>query len=121
MEIFMRKIPPVTSDRVLTRTLAEVLLDPDYASLSPTPLNFKVFILPRRQGLGTLTVPTREVGERFLQGYGLSRPTKSFDRWPCRGILFTLSNKAPRKDVLGEITRTPYVNLQVLEEQERKE
>ncbi|KAF8507374.1 RNA dependent RNA polymerase-domain-containing protein [Hysterangium stoloniferum] len=126
MEIFMRNIPHTVDDIQLTFALEPVLHEPTFSRHITTggPMNFKVFLFPDKRhhrylhsGCGTLTLPSEIVGQEFLQQFAHNVPPFRRFRIENRQILFQLSNRPPRADVLGEIQLLPYRDPQAIRDE----
>ena len=108
------------SIRQLTNHIAVILHSPRYTGDSPNalPMNFEVRLFRDRRrvnnhsGCGSLTLPTEEVGQMFLNEYG--RTGLYVD---SRMIRFELSRNPPRADVVETIRRLPYLDPRAVEEQ----
>ncbi|KAF9056326.1 RNA-directed RNA polymerase 2 [Panaeolus papilionaceus] len=121
MELFMRNVPPNITTTQLTLSLATVLHGHLFQHLSETPVNFHVYLFPdkrnaiqRNSGLGALTLPSEAYGRLFLDYH--QRGQIRFNT----NILFSISRKPPREDILREILDLPYVNPGVAEERRRR-
>lgn len=122
MEIHMKNVLWSVSSIQLTSELAKILHAGDYARLLPG-MNFNIF-LKRNQnnrghaGWGFLTVPTMEIGQKFLSDYGGNSSKKV--RLQGRAIIFSQSKTECRRDILERITTSPYIDPQVLQESEER-
>lgn len=110
----------------LTTVLAVILHGPGFEDLSPVPINFHVHLhndkkrLRKHGGTGTLTLPTQQFGHRFLGLYGSDPPVSNLVL-EGKIVKFKPSDRPrPRVDVLGIITRLPYVDPKVLEARRRR-
>lgn len=126
MDVFMRDVSYNISDKDLTRQMAHILHGPSFEGFSTLPLNFKVSLFPdkkhglgRHRGIGTLTLPTAAVGERFLTLFAGANPAL-VALAGNRRIQFQRSKVHPRQDTLEEIKRMPYLDPQALQDQERR-
>lgn len=123
MEVFMRNIAYSVDHKDLTRELARILHGPDFVH-SSIRINFRIFLLPDKRGLGShrgcgkLTLPTEEVGNHFLALFGnLATRVLALGN---RRIFFSLSKTPPRADVVEEILRMPYLDPQAVEARDRR-
>lgn len=122
MEIHMKGVSWSSTHTDVVLLLAEHLHRADFmGSGEPDQFNFHVHLLrdktrrQRHSGSGFLTLPTHDIGVRFLHLYGASGLVLH-----GRRIQFTLSkNPAGRSDTVQSITRMPYVDPRVLEQQEQ--
>ncbi|KAF9535863.1 RNA-directed RNA polymerase 2 [Crepidotus variabilis] len=133
MDIFMRNIDHNVSTSQVANTLANILHDLPFTNLSPTPFNFHVHLHRHKTrpflqngGTGTLTLPNFEAGQLFLHIYQPQNPPDRRRPVPAivvgtRQILFVLSNKPPRQDVLDTVRLLPYQEPRVTEERERRQ
>lgn len=118
----MRNVSWSATHTDLVLLLAEQLHSPVFMGGDSTPMNFHVHLLKDKiysgrlhRGMGFLTVPTREVGDRFLlyaaAGLGLRD----------KRISFSKSNApAGRPDVIQTITKMPYVDPRIQESERQK-
>ncbi|KAH9944464.1 RNA dependent RNA polymerase-domain-containing protein [Epithele typhae] len=122
MEIFIRNIPESVSVNHLTLELATILHGPLFHGLAAPRFNFEIrFIQPRKKGpcrIGTLTLPSLEVGHRFLEVYG-QLPRRQLVVNNNR-ILFSLSNKPARPEVVDRIRRIPYEDPRAAYDREQR-
>lgn len=127
MELFISNIPYTADDVQLQRCLATVLHSPEYLfyhGTRPGQMNFRVEIMPDRKGLrkhrglGKLTLPSSNVGERFLRDYGDPQPRYRLNLL-ARPLRFALSNRPVRRDIVEELNRMPYVDPEIKARQER--
>ncbi|KAF8640510.1 hypothetical protein AX17_000172 [Amanita inopinata Kibby_2008] len=123
MEIFMRSISWSVGHDELTRELAEVLHSPLYESLIPR-MNFNVHLIRdmtrmhSHRGIGFLTLPTKEVGQQFLDDYGGHNNKLEVRN---RRIRFSKSkHDGCYPGVLERITQLPYIDPQSLRESEAR-
>ncbi|KAJ7577369.1 RNA-directed RNA polymerase 2 [Mycena floridula] len=122
MEIFMRNVDFSASRHDVTRAIAEKLHVPEFTISMPLNFHVRLFKSNRgtrqsHKGMGTLTLPTEDVGRRFLLAYGeRGRPLLVRNR-PVR---LQISNKPPTIDVLQNIQETPYLDPAVIEEREER-
>lgn len=109
----------------ITTQLAHHLHSPPFWNESDTVFNFDVHLLKDRNGgtrphigRGFLTLPTQELGNRFLQIYG----NGSRSIWlGDRQIFFEPSNTPEGKpDVVETIRLMPYRDPEVVEEEQRR-
>ena len=113
-------------NQVITQ-LAVILHGASFSNLSPVPINFHVHLhndkkrLHKHGGTGTLTLPTYQCGNRFLELYGPVSPVSKLNLGG-KIVKFTLSNRigGPRTDVLENIKHFPYMDPNVLEARERR-
>lgn len=122
MEIHMKSIAWSAKVVQLTAEFAKILHSADYDSLLPG-MNFHVFLKRDKQntghaGWGFLTVPTLEIGQKFLTdfGHGSSRKLQV----QGRAIIFSKSKKECRPDILEKILTSPYIDPRVLQESEER-
>ena len=122
MEIHMKSVLWSASPIELTSELAKILHDGDYARLLPV-MNFNVFLKRNKNnighaGWGFLTVPTMEIGQKFLSDFGGNSVKKV--RLRGRAIMFSQSKTGCRPDILERITTLSYIDPQVLQESEER-
>jgi RNA-dependent RNA polymerase len=145
MEIFMCGISYTAKKNDVKVKIAQVIHSSDYAEFSTIPLNLEVFLFRNKRGgpnthsgLGVLTLPIEEVGEKFLAECGGQFPRRRIIVGN-KFIKFEKSKSSPKQDILGEcglaifglpinrreklgdIRRLPYVDPIALEEKERRE
>ncbi|KAI8995541.1 RdRP-domain-containing protein [Trametes punicea] len=122
MEIYMTDIVPDTSVHTLKLHLANVLHSPPFLQPTAAPINFDVYVFPRKKRSpwqsGALTLPTSDVGEQFLALYGGKTAKNTLTLGTTR-INFQLSNRAPRRDVLERIRRLPFEDPRLVQARER--
>ncbi|KAG6872879.1 hypothetical protein C0995_005737 [Termitomyces sp. Mi166 len=127
MEVFMRNISPNVTQNYLTNELSKILHGPRYSPSYPTPINFHVFLFKDKKGqrqhsgCGTLTLPSQQIGHKFLDEYGDGSATTSSFTVGGRRVNFTTSRRMVRPEILESITRRPYVDPAAFEERERRE
>ncbi|KAF5337043.1 hypothetical protein D9611_003329 [Ephemerocybe angulata] len=125
MDIAMKNVSSSATKIDLEELLATHLHHPAFlgGGRATTPFNFNVHLpmskppMQRHSGTAFLTLPTRDLGDRFLRLYGqtgLSLKRKT--------IWFSRSNKFPDGEpvALQSIRRMPYVNPRVLEDAQTK-
>lgn len=105
----------------MKRAIAEVLhKDVCFSDLQAVPINLEIVIFPpARLGqyrCGALTLPTAEIGRRFLGKFGKGSMSKIFVGNVA--LIFKPSRKAPPSHVVEKITKFPYVDPKALEERE---
>lgn len=109
-----------TDTNQLIRELAKILHSDEYEKLVPR-MNFHVSLKRdkrngRHAGRGFLTVPTKEIGRKFLGDFGT--PLKKF-QVHGRAIKFTQSRREECiPDILERITHLPYFDPQILKANE---
>ncbi|KAF6766302.1 RNA-directed RNA polymerase 2 [Ephemerocybe angulata] len=121
MEIFMRNVSWSATSIDVEEMLAKHLHDPVFLGGGAATFNFNVY-LPKdkkrfrpHSGIGFLTLPTQEIGNRFLALH----PTGLYLQG--RTIQFSVSrNPAGRLDVVQSINSLPYIDPRVRED-ERKQ
>jgi RNA-dependent RNA polymerase len=125
MEIFMRQLNWHYDHHQITAQLAHYLHSPPLWDEPATVFNFDVHLLKDRNGgtrphigRGFLTLPTQELGNRFLHLYGDgSRPILVGDRQ----IFFEESNTPEGKpDIVETIRLIPYRDPQLVKEERRR-
>lgn len=123
MEICIKKVSYITRQHELHRAIANVLHKPPYSNLSPTLINFFVFLpkdrpgSPRRhKGIAILSVPTQQIGVALLQEFGTGSRRLVLHGLP---LIFELSRqRIPRPGILDQITRAPYIDPSAAREAE---
>src|SRR5882757_2995043 len=123
MEIFMRDISYTARKNDVEAQIANILHSPEYAQYSSSnlPMNLDVRLFPDKRGtnahrgIGTLTLPTVEVGSKFLNDFGGFFPRKTLIVG-SKTIKFRASVKPPQPDVIGSITHLPYLDPHAVEE-----
>ncbi|KZT74711.1 RdRP-domain-containing protein [Daedalea quercina L-15889] len=121
MDIFMRNVAFNVDQRTLKLHLAPIFHAPEYSGGSATPINFEVRIFKHNKGRtknGVITVPTIQIGQRFLQDYGKPSPQKRLHVGTT--IYFEQSTKPPLADALETVRRLPYVDPRILQEREAR-
>ncbi|PCH33560.1 RdRP-domain-containing protein, partial [Wolfiporia cocos MD-104 SS10] len=118
MEIFLSNINNKINQHQLKIHLASILHSPDYAPATEQQPNFDVRINPRDRTIGTLTVPTRELGNRLLREYGGPRPIKKV--FFSSRIIFHPSRLKPNRCIVETIRRLPYVDPRAEQEEEMR-
>ncbi|KAG6879393.1 hypothetical protein C0992_003010 [Termitomyces sp. T32_za158] len=125
MEIFMRNISFNATQNSLTNELRRILHGQQYSS--STPINFHVYLFKdkkghhKHSGCGTLTLPSEQVGRKFLDEFGDNLASTASFTIGGRRVGFTQSRRPARPDIVESIIRSPYVNPAALEEQGRIE
>ncbi|KAI0316525.1 hypothetical protein OF83DRAFT_238804 [Amylostereum chailletii] len=123
MDAFMQRVSCLATHDDVARTIARILHQPPFSSMSTLPLNFNVFLFTdkntgKNKGYGILTFPTVEVGELFLKRYGgyfniifAGSPPPE-----CKVggafLQFRRGDRPPRQDVVERIRNFPYVEPQ---------
>ncbi|KAI0033365.1 RNA-directed RNA polymerase 2 [Vararia minispora EC-137] len=126
MEIFMRNIPYACTQHRLDRALADVLHNAPFQDMSLHQINFQIFLFQDKRklhvhsGTGSLTLPTLEIGQRFLDEYGGPLPSRSLSV-DNRKILFHLSNRPPNPNIVRMVFERPYKDPAIREEMERRQ
>jgi len=123
MEIHMRGVSWSVDSYQLTRELANILHSPPYETLIPR-MNFHVSLKRDKQygrphaGYGFLTLPTKEIGQKFLDEH--SGPSKQL-RLQGRVITFSKSHRDEgNAEILERIIRLPYIDpLQLKYDEDR--
>ncbi|KAG6878423.1 hypothetical protein C0993_007024 [Termitomyces sp. T159_Od127] len=124
MEIFMRNIDFSVTHNRLTSELGKILHGSHYSS---TPINFHVLLFRDKKGhhqhagRGTLTLPSQQVGHKFLDEYGDNSAALRSFMIGGRRVKFTPSRNMARRDIVESINRLPYLNPAALEEKDRIE
>lgn len=111
----MNSIGPTLTPSIINVEIARILHSDEYTRASSTPINFDVTLSTQRQPIGWLTVPTADIGRRFLEEYGDPNPRKTLLR-----IKFKLSNRVPNAKLLDRIRRLPYIDPRVLQEENHR-
>uniref|UniRef100_A0A8H7YB62 RNA-dependent RNA polymerase n=1 Tax=Psilocybe cubensis TaxID=181762 RepID=A0A8H7YB62_PSICU len=127
MELYLNNVDWNLSRQQITEHLAVVLHGTSFADLSPRkPINFHVHLHPDKSGIrkhsgkGALTLPSPQIGERFLSLYGSQQP-----RFPLiigrKTISVAISRKPNgRRDVVEKITLQRYMDPYADAERERE-
>ena len=109
----------------LKSELATILHSPPYEHLSPK-MNFHVSLKRDKRwnrphaGFGFLTLPTLEIGQKFLDEYGGLSSSKRFNP-QGRVITFSQGNRENcNAEILEGITRLPYIEPQQQKESEER-
>ncbi|CDO72330.1 hypothetical protein BN946_scf184977.g27 [Trametes cinnabarina] len=122
MEVFMTNIAPGTSVHQLKVELATILHTPPFRQPTNPPINFEVYVFPRKQRsrfqCGALTLPSYDVGELFLRLYGGRTPQRSVQGGATR-IQFQLSNREARPEVVERIRIMPFEDPRIAQARER--
>ncbi|TRM65783.1 RNA dependent RNA polymerase-domain-containing protein [Schizophyllum amplum] len=131
MDIFMRNINFFTTQYELTQCLAEILHSDPYNHMSGLPLNFAVRLFKDKRGtrphggIGIMTLPSVEIGQRFLHEYGEvpgRAPLKTCypARSAGRAVMFKISDRAPIASVVEDIRRLPYQDPRAVQQQNER-
>ncbi|KIM48044.1 hypothetical protein M413DRAFT_22601 [Hebeloma cylindrosporum] len=121
MELFMRNIDWNIDKHAVIRQLANILHGPNFKDPSSALINFHVHLHPDRKhvrkhgGTGALTLPTVDIGTRFLDFY-CSQPLTIGKKT----ISLSISKKPPRLDVVESIQLQPYIDPAILEQREKR-
>jgi RNA-dependent RNA polymerase len=121
MDIFIRYVPYTTSEKQLVHKIAEVLHSDAYAGFSlGMPINFRVNLVRSQPGQryrnGFLSLPSVHAATKFLTEYGGRKPSCDFG---IGRIMFEQGKNPIRTDILGELTRMPWVDPDIVEAQDR--
>lgn len=118
MDIFITSICYTVTAHTLKRAIAAVLHGPDFQSGSAIPINFEVVIFRQNAAgqlrCGVMTLPTLDLGLRFLQEFQNRR--RRHIVCGLQKLGFSPGKKEPHPDVLHRISALPYVDPQALEE-----
>ncbi|KAG6813071.1 hypothetical protein H0H92_014130 [Tricholoma furcatifolium] len=126
MEVRMKNIGYNVTHAVLSAELAKVLHSSPFSQFSSVPMNFHVYLFKDQKGLhphsghGALTLPSREIGQYFLAGYGDVSAASSFIIHNRR-IKFALSDRAPHSGVLESVIRRPYIDPVAVEAKRQRD
>ncbi|KAI0341621.1 RdRP-domain-containing protein [Trametopsis cervina] len=119
MELYINNIDPSATVYKLKRAIAQALHGSRFRAFQAMPINFEVVIYPQNTAgqlrSGALTVPTNEIGRRFLQEYTYTMKKIMIGN---RALAFKTSHRAPRLELVQKITMLPYVDPQALEERQ---
>lgn len=121
MELFMHNIDWNIDKHVITRQLADLLHGPNFTDLSSAPINFHVHLHPDKKhvrkhgGTGALTLPTVNIGKRFLD-FCRSQPL-TIGR---KTISMSNSKNLPRPDVVESIRLQLYIDPAIREQREKR-
>lgn len=106
----MSNICPTATTPELKRAVASVLHGPGYLQFHTLPLNFDIRPLPGR-GSAILTLPSVDVGKKFLKEYGGYRPRCRLVAGRLRHTLqFEEGRQDPRPEMVNRLRQTPYVD-----------
>ncbi|KAG5353249.1 hypothetical protein C0989_008984 [Termitomyces sp. Mn162] len=125
MEVFMRNISFNVTQKDLTNELSTILHGPRYSPYSSTPLNFHVNLYKDKKGhhqhsgCGTLTLPSQQIGQQFLDEY--ANATNFSFMIGGRRVHFAMSRHMARPEIVQSIARRPYIDPAALEEKNRIE
>ncbi|KAJ3873480.1 RNA-directed RNA polymerase 2 [Lentinula edodes] len=120
MDVFMHNIDFSGTQLDVIKALAKKLHRPEYSPI--TPLNFHVRLFQpgrrgpwrRNSGCGLLSLPTVEVGEKFLREYGSedSQPRERIIVIRARRVFFKNSAKplSISSDILHQIRTAPFLD-----------
>ncbi|KAI0651763.1 RdRP-domain-containing protein [Trametes meyenii] len=123
MEVFISQITPGTSVHKLKYELANIIHSPPFRepSSSTPPPNFEVFLFPRKRRSpwrdAALTLPSLELGTKFLQWYGGPSPRCTLSLGATR-VQFQPSRHNVRREVLERIWRQPFQDPRIAEAEE---
>lgn len=121
MEVFIENIPSHVTQNQVKAAIAKVIHSPAYRKHSSSLLNLDVIIFPRprRNGArcGVVTFTTAAIAHQFLNTHG---PNRSDYIFLGLRLIFKPSTKHPRPDIVEEIRRTPFIDPEALEKQERR-
>lgn len=120
MEIFIPNVPKSASELDVRSAMRQELHLPQFSP--STPINFHVRLFKdkkgRNQGQGILTLPTRDLGVRFLDEYGAYGRRKVLVR--NTSLSLRESNKPVDKTIIDHITRSPYADDTHAQKQEQQ-
>jgi RNA-dependent RNA polymerase len=124
MELFMTDISPSSNKHEITRQIATALQAHSYTHFSNLPINFHVQLFRNRSGRnhsrqGSLTLPSIDIGNKFLQEYGGHTSPKMLSISGKR-IKFCKSKRTARPEVVESIRHMPYEDPQAAEERESR-
>lgn len=126
MELFLANVDWNLSRQQVTEGLAKVLHGSLFAHLSPIPMNFHVQLHPERNGIrqhrgtGALTLPSRQIGEHFMDLYG-SQQSRNPLIIGRKTISVSVSRKPNgRRDVVEKITLHRYMDPYIEAERVRR-
>lgn len=124
MEIFITNVDYFATRHEVIRAIAEKL----HVSETSIPLNFHVRLLKpdkgikrEHKGCGILTLPSEDVGRRFLKQHsgGSSKTGRHAIVVRGRKLVFLPSRNKPSKDILESIRTRPYLDPGIAEGRER--
>ncbi|KAH9484125.1 putative RNA-dependent RNA polymerase 2 [Psilocybe cubensis] len=122
MDLNIRYVPHEVNEWTVTRAVAAVLHSEDFAPIIEGRLiNFRVKLNEnvasgiRNDGTGVLTLPTEEIGSKFLR-YVYDDPIKIGKQ----KLKFFKSPKPPPEHLSVTLRKTPYVNPDIEEERQAK-
>ncbi|KAI0724457.1 RdRP-domain-containing protein [Cerioporus squamosus] len=111
MEIFIQNLPTSISNSKLELELANVLHAPPIRNPDEPIFNFDVHLFQHRKKYsfraGALTLPTVELGRRFLQLYGEPFPNRRMIIG-ATSVKFMQSNKSARAELVERVRSTPF-------------
>ncbi|KAF9465122.1 RNA dependent RNA polymerase-domain-containing protein [Collybia nuda] len=120
MDIAIIYLPRGVNQWTVTRSIASVLHSNEFAPRRPEegvvdrPINFRFELNPTRAGAGTLTLPTAEIGNKFL---------KWVENTPIRiegkKVKFFFCGTPPTK-ISRTLDKTPYINPDLEEKHNKK-
>ncbi|KAG6850830.1 hypothetical protein H0H93_008133 [Arthromyces matolae] len=128
MEVFMTNIDYNVTQKRLAAELAEILHSRHFSGYSTVPINFHVVLFKDKKGhrqhsgSGILTLPSQEIGRKFLHDYSTSGNLSPVHTVKVgnRLVKFGRSHRGEaRPEVLEAITRRPYIDPAVVKESER--
>lgn len=127
MDLGIAYLPSGVNEWAVTRIIAEVLHSDEFAprrhqdqNAVDRPINFRVQLNPskaggvRNDGTGILTLPTMEVGKKFLKWV-----SETPIRVEGKKVKFFRCG-VPRKGLATTLDKTPYINPDIEEEREQK-
>ncbi|EIW64750.1 RdRP-domain-containing protein [Trametes versicolor FP-101664 SS1] len=122
MDIFMTSLPHGTTKHQLKLELASILHSLPFSDSSRPRMNFDVYVFPQKKRspwqYGTLTLPSVDIGNKFLQIYGHPTATRFLTLGVTR-VQFQRSKKDPRMEVLERVQRQSFEDPRIAQARER--
>lgn len=123
MDVRIKYLPSGVNEWDVTRAVAKILHSEEFAPISDDErlINFKVKLNPslaggvRNDGTGTLTLPTTNVGNKFLN-FVRDTPIKL----EGKKVKFYKQEREPPKWLALTLDKTPYIDPNIEEERQQK-
>ena len=122
MEVFIAHVAFHATQHDVTRAIASKLHVPEYTV--SMPLNFHVRLFKDKSnqrlhsGCGTVTLPTADIGKRFLARYG--EHGRDSITVKNRRLVLKPSDRTASTDILTSVQNSPYLDPKVREQREHK-
>ncbi|KAI0757093.1 RdRP-domain-containing protein [Daedaleopsis nitida] len=123
MEIHLSRVAFGTDVHRLKMELANILHRPPFLPSTDNPFNFEVSLFPQKRPgpwrSASLTLPSVDIGNTFLQWYGGKNARCQLILGAIR-VSFDQSHKPPRRETLERVRRMPYEDPRVAQAREQQ-